>query len=213
MICGADFFRIFQFPFVQGNAALALQDPASIVLTQSTARALFGDADAMNRTVLSYGSTSLKVTGIIKDLPPNSSFQFNFVTPFSAFSASGWVKAAKNNWSHSFFLMYMGLQPNANFRDVAARSKMLVQKYAPDSYRTFQQQVFFQPIQDWHLYNEFRNGYAVGGLIDYVRLFSITGMLVLLIACINFMNLSTARSEKGPGKWAYGKSSVPRAEA
>ncbi len=196
IIAGADFLRIFQFPFVEGNAALALQDPSSIVLTQSTARALFGDSDALNRTVLSYGSDPLKVTGIIKDLPRNSSFQLDFVTPFSAFSASGWVKAAKTNWSHTFFLMYMGLQPNANFGEVAARSKMLVQKYAPDSYRTFQQQVFFQPMKDWHLYTEFRNGYAVGGLIDYIRLFSITGILVLLIACINFMNLSTARSEK-----------------
>ena len=146
MIGGAEFFQIFKFPFVEGNPVQALQDPGSIVLTQSTARALFGDADALNQTVLSY-NYPLKVTGIIRDLPRNSSFQFDFVTPFSAFAASGWVKAAKNNWSHTFFLMYVGLQPNASFADVAAGSKMLVQKYAPESYRTFQQQVVFQPLK------------------------------------------------------------------
>lgn len=197
MIAGVDFLQIFQFPFVEGNAAQALVDPSSIVLTQSTARALFGDSEALNRTVLSYGNTPLKVTGIIRDLPRNSSFQFGFVTSFNAsYSYEGWVKAARYNWNHTFFLMYMGLKPNAKFDEVAARSKMIVQKYAPETYRTFQQQVFFQPLKDWHLFTEFRNGYASGGLIDYVRLFSIIGILVLLIACINFMNLSTAQSEK-----------------
>ena len=78
MIAGVDFLQIFQFPFVEGNAAQALVDPSSIVLTQSTARALFGDSEALNRTVLSYGNTPLKVTGIIRDLPRNSSFQFGF---------------------------------------------------------------------------------------------------------------------------------------
>ncbi len=197
MIAGADFLQIFQFPFMEGNAAQALVDPSSIVLTQSTARALFGDSDALNRTVLSYGNTPLKVTGIIRDLPRNSSFQFGFVTSFNAsYGYEGWVKAARYNWNHTFFLMYMGLKPNAKFNEVAAGSKMIVQKYAPETYRTFQQQVFFQPLKDWHLFTEFKNGYAAGGLIDYVRLFSIIGILVLLIACINFMNLSTAQSEK-----------------
>jgi ABC-type antimicrobial peptide transport system permease subunit len=197
MIAGAEFLKIFQFPLLQGNADLALKDPSSIVLTQSTAKALFGDVDPMNKTVLSYDNNPVKVTGILKDLPRNSTFQFGFITPFSAFAASvGWVKAATTNWNHSFFLMYVGLQPNATYAEVAAKSKMLVQKYAPDTYRTFQRQVFLQPLKDWHLYTDFKNGLAVGGLIDYVRLFSITGILVLLIACINFMNLSTARSEK-----------------
>ncbi|HZE85801.1 MAG TPA: ABC transporter permease, partial [Puia sp.] len=196
IIGGEEFFQIFQCPFLEGDPAKALEEPSSIVLTQSTARALFGNADAMNKIVLSYGNTPLKVTGIIQDLPRNSSLQFGFVTPFSFFAADGWVKAAKTNWNHTFFLMYMGLQPHADFDRVAAQSKMLVQKYAPSTYRVFQQQVFFQPLRDWHLYTEFKNGRAVGGLIDYVRLFSIIGILVLLIACINFMNLSTARSEK-----------------
>jgi putative ABC transport system permease protein len=196
LIAGTDFLKIFQFPFLEGNAEEALKDPSSIVLTQSTARALFGEADPVGKTIRFAGSYGVKVTGVLRDLPRNSSFQFDYITPFSAFASGGWVKAAKTNWNHSFFLLYASLRPNASHGQVEAKSRLLVKKYAPETYKTFQQQVIMQPLKDWHLYTDYKNGSAVGGLFDTMRLFSLIGILVLLIACINFMNLSTARSEK-----------------
>jgi putative ABC transport system permease protein len=196
MIAGADFLKIFQFRMLEGNADNALKEPASIVLTQSTAKALFGNIDPINKTVSIYNDDFRKVTGIIKDIPNNSTFQFDYITPFSAFAASGWPKAATTNWNHTFFKLYASLKPNATYAQMEPKARMLVQKYAPETYKTFQQHVTMQPLKNWHLYTDYKNGVAVGGLIDYVKMFSIIGLLVLLIGCINFMNLSTARSEK-----------------
>ena len=196
LVAGAEFLDIFQYPLLEGNADKALQDPSSIVLTESTARALFGNAEPMGRIVRSNNSDERKVTGVLKDLPRNSTFQFDYITPFSAFASGGWVKAATTNWNHTFFQLYAALKPNASYAEVDPKIRTIVKKYAPETYSTFQQQVIMQPLKDWHLYTDYRNGIAVGGLVDYVRLFSIIGILVLLIACINFMNLSTARSEK-----------------
>ena len=195
MIVGEDFLKIFQFPMLEGNADNALKDPRSIVLTQSTAKALFGDSAAINRMVR-FNSDNLKVTGVIKDIPRNSTLQLDYITPFSAFASGGWVKAATNNWNHTFFKLFASLKPNATYAQMEPKARLLVQKYSPETYKTFQQQVTMQPLKDWHLYTDYKNGRAVGGLIDYIKMFSIIGALVLLIACINFMNLSTARSEK-----------------
>jgi putative ABC transport system permease protein len=192
---GSDFLKIFQFPLVEGNPNTALTDISSIVLTVSIAKALFGATDPMNKLVQIDGQ-SKKVTGIMKDIPSTSNFQFNNVTPFESFASSGWVKAAQQVWNSCYFNLYVSLSPNTSYAQVAPKIKMLVQKYAPEMYATFHQQVIMQPLKDWHLYTEYKNGVPVGGLIDYIRLFSIIGILVLAIACINFMNLSTARSEK-----------------
>ncbi|HXO76083.1 MAG TPA: ABC transporter permease, partial [Puia sp.] len=196
IIAGEEFLEIFQFPIVKGNAKDALKDVYSIVLTESVAKALFGTTDVLDRQVRSSNGDNLRVTAVIKDLPGNSTMKFNSITPFSAFASGGWVKAATTHWDHCFFPMYLSLQPGATYAQVEPKARMLVKKYAPDIYKTFQQQVVMQPMADWHLYTEFKNGYPSGGLIDYIRLFSITGVLVLLIACVNFMNLATARSER-----------------
>ncbi len=195
MIAGEEFLHIFQFPLVAGTADNALKDPYSLVLTESTAIALFGSTDVLNRQVQRWG-TNLRVTAVIKDLPKHSTMQFQAITPFSAFASGGWVKAAITNWNDCFFGLYASLRPGVSYAQVEPKIRMLVQKYAPQTYARLQQQVVMQPMKDWHLYTDFKNGYPSGGLIDYIRLFSLTGVLVLLIACINFMNLSTARSEK-----------------
>jgi putative ABC transport system permease protein len=193
---GEEFLQIMQYPVLEGNAATALKDPASVVLTETAARALFGNDDPIGKTLVEWGSDAVKVTAVIKDIPRESTLQFGFISPFSAFASGGWVKAAVTNWGHTFFTMYASLNPNAGYDKVAPKIATLVKKYAPDTYRTFQQQVIMQPLKDWHLYTDYKNGQATGGLIDYLRMFSIIGVLVLLIACINFMNLSTARSAK-----------------
>lgn len=132
MIGGDDFLSIFQFPLLKGDAATALKDPYSIVLTESTARAMFGDADPLNKMIRIDNFEDRKVTAVIKDLPRNSTFQFDYVTAFSAFAAGGWVKAATTNWSHNFFKLYVALQPNASYEQAASKSSLLVKKYAPE---------------------------------------------------------------------------------
>ena len=196
MIAGEEFLEIFHYPLVRGNAKDALKDVYSIVLTESTAKALFGTIDVLNRQVVTGGGENLRVTAVMKELPKNASLRFTSITTFSAFASSGWAKAAVTNWNHCFFQLFASLKPGVTYAQVEPKARMLVQKYAPETYKTFQQQVVMQPLADWHLYTDFKNGYPSGGLIDYIRLFSIVGVLVLLIACINFMNLSTARSEK-----------------
>jgi putative ABC transport system permease protein len=201
LVAGDGFLQIFQYPLLKGNRAEALKNPHSVVLTERVARALFGDKDPINQVVqiydpVNFDNDPLKVTGILKDLPLNSTFQFDYVTPLSLLVSGAWASMAKDNWSDAMFEMYIGLEPNADPAQVQADAKMLVQKNAPAAYRAFQQQVLLQPLKDWHLFTNFQNGRAVGGIVDYLRLFSIIGILVLLIACINFMNLSTARSQK-----------------
>jgi putative ABC transport system permease protein len=189
---GDEFLQVFPFPLAEGNAATALRESGSVVLTQSAARALFGPADPMGKVIDGLG----KVTAIVKDIPRNASLHFQFLIAFRPMASDEWVRAAATNWNHNFFGLYASLKPGISYAQVEPKIRMLIQKYAPSTYKTFQQQVMFQPWKEVHLYTEFQDGAFVGGLIDYVRLFSIVGALVLLIACINFMNLSTARSEK-----------------
>jgi ABC-type antimicrobial peptide transport system permease subunit len=195
-IAGEDILNIFQYPLLKGNANEVLKDPSSIVITESAAKALFGDADPIGKTIRRDNWQNLKVTGVLKDVPENSTFRFDYITTFQTFATQDWVKAATTNWSDNYFQLFVSLKPNVTYAQVESKIGGLVQHYAPDTYKTFQQRVIMQPLQDWHLYTEYKNGVATGGLIDYLRIFSIIGILVLLIACINFMNLSTARSEK-----------------
>jgi len=194
MVAGADFLKIIRLPLLAGSADNALE-PGDIVITESIAKALFGQADPIGKTILYNRDRNIKVTAVLKDLPPNSTLQFDYITPWSDF-ANGWAKAYATNWNSSIFKLYASLKPNVTFAQVAPKIKGLVQQYAPETYRTSQQQVTLQGMKDWHLYTEYKNGVAVGGLIDYVWMFGIIGLLVLVIACINFMNLSTARSAK-----------------
>jgi putative ABC transport system permease protein len=191
-----DFLKMFQFQFVEGNNKVAFTDPNSIILTQSTAKALFGNASPMNKILRYDNSQNLKVTGVIKDLPKNSTIQFSFLTPF-AFKeqTESWMKNARNTWTNNSFNMYVELQPGATYAQMADKIKGIVYKNST-LMRPGHPQVILHAMKDWHLYSEFKNGKAVTGFIQYVRMFSIIGILVLLIACINFMNLSTARSER-----------------
>lgn len=193
LMAGHDFLKVFQFPMVEGNAGSALKDIYSIVLTQSTAKALFGNENPVNKTVRIDNIHDLKITGIIKDLPANSSWQFNYLIPHEYFQATeNWgIK-----WGNNNLQTFVALRPGTTYAQVEPQLKALMKKYSPEEYRNYKSEVFLQPMKDWHLYSEFKNGVASGGFIDYVQLFSIIGLLVLLIACINFINLSTARSEK-----------------
>ncbi|HMH33988.1 MAG TPA: ABC transporter permease, partial [Puia sp.] len=194
---GSDFLEMFQYPLLQGNAGKALQDPFSIVLTQSTARSLFGEENPMNKTVLFDNHNYLKVSGILRDLPSNSSFQFNFLVPFSYYELTeSWVKQARTeNFAWNDFQQFVQLRNGASYTKVAAKIRD-IEKTERDNINAVNSNVILEPFQDRHLYTNYENGKVAGGFILYVRMFSIIGALVLLIACINFINLTTARSEK-----------------
>jgi len=191
-----DFLKIFQYPFVKGNAKDALTDPYSIILNESTAKALFGNVDPINKFIRIDNQQNLKVTGVIKDIPKNATKQFSFLTPFSfKEKTESWMRIARTTWTNNSFNAFVELEPGVTIEQIAPKIKNLVYDHSPQM-RPAKPEVILHPLKDWHLYSDFKNGKAVGGFIDYVRMFSIIGILVLLIACINFMNLSTARSER-----------------
>lgn len=196
VMASEDFLHVFQYPLLKGDASGVLKDPYSIVLTQSTAIALFGTDNVVNKTVRVDNLHDLKVTGILKDVPGNSSMQFNYIIPFSyRILTVDWVKAASTTWDNNSFQTFVALRPGVSAEQLTAKLKQ-IPKYFPDAWKIVQPGVILYPLKDWHLYDDFKKGVAVGGFIDYVRMFGIIGILVLLIACINFTNLSTARSER-----------------
>jgi putative ABC transport system permease protein len=193
-----DFFNIFPFPAINGNLKTALNDPYSIVLTESTAHSLFGDADPMGKAINFDNKHELIVKAIIRDIPGNSTVKPNYVVPFSYYMLSQeWVNRAATSWHNSAFLTFVRLQPGVTDKNLKPKFDRIFQKYNPEGWRVAKNTPFLQSMPDWHLYTEFKNGAATGGgFIDYIHLFTLIGLLVLLIACVNFMNLATARSEK-----------------
>jgi putative ABC transport system permease protein len=192
-----DFLKMFQYPLLQGNANTVLKDPFSIVLTESTATALFGNEDPINKTIRFDNKNDLKVTGILKDIPANSSFQFNYLVPFSYLEQV--VPSVKADRSLPFgngnnYQQFVQLKRGISHAQIASKIKD-IEKSGDDAFAK-KTTTILQPIRDWHLYTEYKNGKVAGGFIDYVRMFGIIGVFVLIIACINFVNLTTARSEK-----------------
>jgi putative ABC transport system permease protein len=186
------FFNIFSWKFLKGNAATALSDPSSVVLTQSAATAFFGKEDPMNKMVRVDNSREAKVTAIVDDPPRNSSFQFDYIFPFN-YSEDN-VKTSMNEWGNSSWTVFFQTVPDA---DVETLNKNINQvKYVHDPNDKKVSSYFAFPMSKWRLYSDFKDGKNIGGMIQYVKLFAEVALIILLIACINFMNLSTARSEK-----------------
>ena len=188
---GADFLQLFPYPMIQGSPTVALSTPYSIVLTRSTAKALFGAADPLGRLVRIDNERDLKVSAVIADLPANATLQFSYILPLGYK-----VNEQQGHWGYNVFQTFVALQPGTDYRRLVPQLKTILRKYSPDEYNAVKAEVFLQPMTDWHLYTEFKNGVASGGMIDYVRLFVIIGVLVLAIACVNFMNLCIARAER-----------------
>lgn len=188
-----DFLKMFTFPMKKGDLQTALNDPNSIVLTESTAKKLFGDKDPLNELITVDNDRQLKVTGVIGDLPKQSSLFFEFLLPFEYFKATQpWVQRSVTSWKNNSFQMYVQLQPNAQVADVNAAIRNIISDNDAEAKGT---EVFLNPMSNWRLYTEFTDGKPTGGQIEYVRIFSLIGIFILAIACINFMNLATARSE------------------
>ena len=189
-----DFFKIFTFNMTQGNQATALTDPNSIVLTRSTAEALFGNEDPINKIIKIDNDWEMKVTGVIDDVRGTpTDFLFDYILPFSYYEATqGWVKRSRDNWDNNSFPIYVQLQEEATEEDVNAEIKDIIKENNAKSPTAV---LFLHPMSKWRLFSNFENGKISGGMIDYVRLFTAIAVFILIIACINFMNLATARSE------------------
>ena len=189
----SDFLKMFSLPLLQGNAATALNSPNGIVLTQQLAIKLFGNEDAMGKTVRIDTADNFTVTAVLKDLPPNTRFNFEYVLPWSYSTKKG---IDDNNWTNNNVLTYILLKPGTSQAAFDAKIKNITISHTANSADKSTTQVFTQRLNDTWLYEKQENGKYVGGRIERVKLFSIIAALILMIACINFMNLSTARSEK-----------------
>ena len=194
---GTDFFKIFQHQFIEGNANSAFIDPYSIVLTEFFARSLFGNEEAMNKMVRFDNVHDLKVTGIIKDPPRNSTFSFNYVVPSSyAYAVNPSLKTdGLRSFGNNNLQIFVKLKPGISYAQVASKIRN-IEHTEKGSLNAMNSYVTLQPMARWHLYSNYINGKDTAGFLNYVKMFSIIGLLVLLIACINFINLATARSEK-----------------
>jgi putative ABC transport system permease protein len=188
----ASLLDMFSFDFIYGNKSSALSDPSTIVLTASGAKALFGDQNPVGQVIKLNNQYPLKVSAVIKDNPQNSSFQFNALMSWQTFEAEeSWIKTS--GWGNYSFKTYVMLKPRASLTAFNAKLKNIVARYNPENKENT---MFLYPFAQYHLYSDFKNGVSVGGRIEYVRLFSLLAIGILIIACINFMNLSTARSER-----------------
>ncbi|WP_343692068.1 ABC transporter permease [Chitinophaga sp.] len=187
------FLQIFSFPMLKGNPATALNDVHSIVLTEKMAKSLFGNEEAMGKIIKIENRDNFTVTGVLKDLPGNTRFNFEYLLPWSSLK---YGEGQDLGWNDNSTPTYVMLKPNVNYAAFAPKIKELKQHYSSEA-KMMKWEMFIYPLSRWRLYSSFTNGVEDnGGRNTFVSIFGIIAGLILLIACINFMNLSTARSEK-----------------
>jgi len=173
-----------------------LKDIHSIMISQSLAKAIFGNENPLSKIIRLNNKEDVKVAAVYKDFPGNSSFNnvFFLASWELLTSMDGYAKFASDQWDENSFQLFAQLKPGADIKKVSAKIKDIrMNMEDPPKYKP---EFFLHPMSKWHLQGDFKNGVNEGGLIKLVRLFGIAGVFVLLLACINFMNLSTARSEK-----------------
>ncbi len=189
MFTDTGFFHLFSFPLIKGSPKDVLNGVNNIVVTEKFARKLFGTEDAMGKIVRIDSNDHFTVTGVMKDLPSNTIFEFDYLVPWTYMNKLDW---ADSSWGNNSVKSYVLLKPNVSQETFNQKIKNVTKDHDEGSTT----EVFTYLFGDAWLYNKSVNGQYVGGRIELVRLFAIIAAFILLIACINFMNLSTARSEK-----------------
>ena len=182
------FFDVFELPAVQGNAKAALASLNQIVISRKMAGKYFPNGQAVGKTLQLDNNRMFVVGAVLENLPANSTLQFDWLVNFSV-EEKEWQSA----WTYNAVMTYLRLRPGASAAQTETTMKGLFQRYA-----TFdnKERVILQPIADGHLWGDYQNGVPVGGQVEYVRIFGAVALFIMLIACINFVNLSTARSAK-----------------
>ncbi len=201
----SNFFQVFSFPLLAGDARTALMKPNTLVISEKMAQKYFGNQDPIGKTLSTknYGEV-LEVSGVMADMPANSHFHFEFLI-----AMAGLEEAKANSWMQSEFYTYLVLPKNYDYRQLQAKMPQMVAKYfGPGiqqafgmSFSKFRQEgnelgLFLQPLTDIHLHSDFDYDIAASGDVRYVYIFGAIALFMLLIACINFMNLSTAGASK-----------------
>ncbi len=191
---GADFFKMFSYPLLLGDATTALQSPLDISISKKMAESFFGSAaNALGKTIRYENKKDLKITGIFDNVPENSSAQFDYIINWQTFLENNeWAKNWTNNGPLTYIMLRKGTDVNA-FENKIAR---FLDGYNHEQTATYYNRLGIERYGDIYLHSSFENGKLAGGRIRYVTIFSIVAVFILFIACINFMNLTTARSVK-----------------
>ncbi|WP_199117538.1 ABC transporter permease [Pedobacter sp. ASV28] len=184
------FLKILDYKFLKGNSNGLLQNINTVILTKTLAKNLFHDENPIGKTVKLDHSEALTVEAVIDDLPENSSIKFSYIMPWKLYEKrEKWIQ--EQGWGSNFCLTLVQLH-NGSLDQLNDSLKGLYQR----NQKNLTNELFLHPLSKWHLYNEFENGKLVGGKIGQLKIFLLLAICILLIACVNFMNLSTARSEK-----------------
>jgi putative ABC transport system permease protein len=186
LITDPAFLKIFDYQLLQGDKNTALNDPRSLVVTESFAKKLFGSTDVMGKMVRIDSSANFIISGVLKDIPANTEMQFEYLLPYTYNNEVHWDRP---NWESTNLETVVMLKPGVSEKAANERFAGIVK-----SHSKLNHELFLHPMSKWHLYSKLENGQAVAGRARTVRLFGVIAGLILLIACINYMNLSTARS-------------------
>ena len=189
-----DFFQVFTFETLLGDKDAAVKDPDALILTESTAKALFGHINVIGQAVEVGNTRTAFVKAVLKDVPRNGTLQFEGVVPFNP--SSPHIKEAENDWVNCGNRVFIKTIDGASIASVEQKVLRLVRERTEGDNPTTRGSIILHPMSKWRLYSDFEGGKNVGGRIEYVNLFTWVAVIILIIACVNFMNLSTARSEK-----------------
>src|SRR6476620_160359 len=192
---GQDFFKMFSYPLLEGNPITALQTPSDIAISKKMAEDFFGSpAEAIGKTIRCQNKTDFKITAVFDDVPQNSTAKFDYILNWQSFlENNSWAK----DWTNNGPLCYIMLRKDADPKAFEGKIVRFLDKYNKEQTANDYTRLGIERYSDIYLHSNFdKNGNISGGRIQYVRLFSIVAVFILLIACINFMNLTTARSVK-----------------